>query len=238
MNQQEQNICHQVSFLRHSGWIGPEELTEPLNIIGCGAVGSNAALLAGKMGFHKFNLWDADHVEPHNLSNQAYDIQHVGQLKVKSLQHVLKRFNPAIEVNTFNKFFFTEEDKKHLCGPLIVATDSMSSRQDIYDAFYMNTQISGVFEVRLGFDYGECNIIDNTNPIQCLSWKDTLVDDSEVPDGPCNLRMCTTLVQLVCSYAVHSICSRYVAAKQNDIWSYSPKTMFSLTDRLNINSIK
>jgi len=52
-----------VSFLRAAGWIGPEELQDTITIIVCGAVGSNTALLAAKMGFHNFNIWDADIVD-------------------------------------------------------------------------------------------------------------------------------------------------------------------------------
>ena len=64
----------QVSFLRHAGWVGPEDLTTPLVIIGCGAVGSHVALCAAKMGFSNFILFDADVVEAHNLPNQTYEI--------------------------------------------------------------------------------------------------------------------------------------------------------------------
>jgi len=94
-----------VSFLRHSGWVGPEDFTEPLNIIGTGAVGSHVAVLAARMGFHKFRLWDHDLVEPHNLANQVFDHNHIGMPKVEAVKDVLTRFNPAIMVETHQKFF-------------------------------------------------------------------------------------------------------------------------------------
>lgn len=88
-----------VSFLRHAGWVGPEDLNDTLTIIGCGAVGSNLALIAAKMGFHEFDLWDADIVEPHNLANQAYDVEHIGMKKVAALASspTLQEFAASLE---------------------------------------------------------------------------------------------------------------------------------------------
>ena len=224
-----------VSFLRHDGWVGPGDFTEPLNIIGCGAVGSHIAVLAAKMGFHRFVLFDSDRVEPHNLANQAYDVEHINELKTEALSKVLRRFNPAITTTTYEKLFTSAEDKDKIVGPLVIATDNMSSRKDIYDTFLLNPQVLGVYEIRLGFDYGECHIINPLNTDECNKWLKTLRDDNEVPDGPCNLRICTTLVQLVSAYAIHSICNRYVSTREGKDWTYKFKTQFSLLDQLRIN---
>ena len=132
------------SFLRHSGWISPQDFTDPLNIIGCGAVGSNLALIAAKMGVHSFRLWDLDLVETHNLPNQAFEPKHIGQNKAEALAEVLQRFNPEIEVEV-HKSFFTKDNKDEVDGPLVIATDTMSSRKEIYDTFYMNPSVDYVF---------------------------------------------------------------------------------------------
>lgn len=219
------------SFLRHSGWVSPEILHETVNIIGCGAVGSNVALIAAKMGFHKFRLWDLDVVEAHNLPNQAYEPKHINMYKVEALRDVLQTFNPDVEVE-IHKEFFTTASKDYVEGVLVLATDTMKSRDEIYNVFEMNTNISRVFEIRLGFDYGELNIVDNLDPAQCKSWKALLVDDAQVPDGPCNLRICTTLVTLVSSYAVHSMCAMYVAESKGEEWNPKPKSIFQLSPEL------
>lgn len=224
-----------VSFLRHSGWVGPEDLTETLNIVGCGAVGSHIALLAARMGFQRFNLWDADMVEPHNLANQTYDKEHIRMAKVDALASVLKRFNSQVRVETHNEFFTA--DSEPIDGPLVLATDSMSSRSEIHDVFFMNTDIDHVYEVRLGFDYGELHVVDNINPLACSKWKNTLCRDDEVEEGPCNRRICTTLVSLVSSYAVHNLCARYAAKKQDIDWQYNAKTMFYMSPVLMINHL-
>lgn len=225
-----------VSFLRHSGWVSPQDLTETLNIIGCGAVGSNLALLAAKMGVHRFRLWDVDEVEPHNLPNQAFEPEHVGQKKVEALAAVLRRFNPEIEVEIHTSFF-TIDNKDQLDGPLVIATDTMKSRKEIYNAFYLNPNVSHVFEIRLGFDYGELHVIDNLDPDACDRWNRMLVNDEDVPEGPCNQRICTTLVLLISSYAVHTLCAKYVAESAGETWEPKSRTMFELKPELQIYAL-
>ena len=223
----------EVSFLRHAGWVGPEDLVDPIIIVGCGAVGSNLALTAAKMGFHNFVLWDADLVESHNLPNQAYDLVHVGMKKVDALEDVLHRFNPRINI-TKNTDFLTKENSQGLNGIMVIATDTMKSRYEFHDIIKFNPDIIGVFECRLGFDYGEVNYVDPLNSKSCKNFYSGLRPDSDIPEGPCNLRICTTLVQLVSSYAVHSMCAKYAAKRNNSSWDVQPKTIFNLSPILNV----
>lgn len=227
-----------VNFMRHGGFVGPQDFTDSLCIIGCGAVGSNIAMLAAKMGFHSFKLWDGDQVEAHNLANQAFDVEHIGQDKVAALAAVLKRFNPEIRVETHPYYFVSKDHKDLLDGPLVIATDTMSARYDIYKAFKFNPNVQGVFEVRLAFDFGEVHVIDNMNLAECKKWLGSLKDDSEIPEGPCNLRICTTLVWLASALAVHNICNRYAALRQQKQWKYKTRTCYHLKDQLRIMSVK
>ena len=222
----------EVSFLRHAGWFGPEDTCQ-LNIIGVGATGSYIGLIAAKMGFHKFQVWDGDIVETHNLPNQIYDVCHVGEPKVNAFEEVLRRFNPRIEVMKHNKFFTSAEHKTSLEGPLILTVDTMSARKDIYDAFKLNWRVKKVYETRLGFDYGELNIINNLNTNELDGWMSTLRNDNEIPDGPCNLRLCTTLVTLTASYTVHCLCNDL----SKDPKPLKKKTMISLTPILETYNI-
>ena len=217
-------------FLRHSGWVGQTDLAETLTIVGCGAVGSHVALCAARMGFTKFQLFDNDQVEPHNLPNQAFNVKHIGWSKVEALQDVLREFNPQIEVVTHKCFFTSAEHKSTVEGPLVIATDSMSSRADLLSTFSENLDISGVFEIRLGFDYGYVNIIDNLSKSACDKWAKTLLPDSAVPEGPCNQKICTTLVQMTSSLLVHKICERARSFRLEEPWTFAPSTMFDVSN--------
>lgn len=218
----------QVSFLRHSAWISPEDYSDPIVVIGCGAVGSNLALNLAKLGAQEFVLWDADIVEAHNLPNQAYMPKHIGMPKVEALASTLQEFNPDIKITT-HKDFFTEEDISTLKGYLILATDNMQSRKMIGEL--VEPSVLKVFEVRLGFDYGELNIFDPVEKEQRENWLSGLQDDSEVPEGPCNQRICTTLVNLICAHAAHMVASTVRADYKNLNFNPKSKSMFVLNDK-------
>ncbi len=220
-----------VSFLRHAGWVSTEDLTMPLTIIGCGAVGSHIALFAVKMGFTNVHLWDADIVEAHNLPNQTYEPEHIGTAKVLALEAVLKRFNSDVVVSTNNRFF-TEADASALQGFVVIATDNMASRQMLIQLCTFNTSVLAMFEARLGFDYGEVNIVNPLSIVDCDNFENSLRSDEDVPEGPCNLRICTTLVGMISAYLVHQICAFVVAQKQSQEWQYKRKNIFNLAPTL------
>ena len=223
------------NFLRHAGWFGPED-AKTLNIVGVGATGSHIGLYAAKMGFHNFRVWDADVVETHNLPNQIYDSGHVGMRKVDAFKEVLKRFNPAITVETHD-YFFDSSHKDLLEGPMVLTVDTMSARKESLSTFKLNWKVNNVFETRLGFDFGELNIIDNMNVKDTDSWYSTLRDDSELEEGPCNLRICTTLVSMVASYTVHCICAMLSSRRNGKSWDYSKKTLFNLDPKITTHTI-
>lgn len=219
-----------VDFQRHNGFVSPECLDDTLNIIGVGATGSNVALAAAKMGFTKFRIWDHDHVEAHNLPNQAYDLCHVGMPKVEALEAVLKRFNPEIEVEANQCYFTAEEYGDDLEGPLILTVDTMKAREEITNCFDGNILIDTVMESRLGFDHGTVNIIDCTSAEDLQEWRNSLFSDDEVPEGPCGLRICTTMVGMIANFMVQQLCQKYAAQKNGSAWNPKKKTVFAFND--------
>ena len=227
-----------VSFQRHAAWFNPSLAECRVIVIGCGAVGSNAAVLAARMGFTRFDLWDNDIVEPHNLPNQAYDVGHIGHKKVDALKHVLTRFNPEIDVSVHAEFF-TAESKIGEGGPLILATDSFDSRRAIAKAFRLNPNILGVFETRLGFDYGQVNLIDNLDTAQVDNWLNSLGDDKTTPEGPCNRKICGTLVGNTVSFLVHQMCDRMIQDAAGEPWNMMDRrrTMFQFAPNLTVRSL-
>jgi len=228
--QQPQDV-QEVNFLRHANWVGQEDLNKKLIIVGCGAVGSWVAYLAACMGYHQFELWDDDAVEDYNLPNQAFDLEHIGMDKTQALENVLRRFNPNIDVTRRNTRLTSEYIEKEgivLEGTMVIATDSMLSRADLLKVFFMNPLISYVFEVRLGFTFGELNIIDNLDIASCGIYKQGLKSDDEIEEGPCNQRLCVTLVTTVASQVVHSLCEKAVAERDGAIWQPKKQTLFNL----------
>lgn len=205
-----------------------------MSIIGVGATGSNIALLAAKMGFTHFKIWDPDIVESHNLPNQTYDSEHVGQPKVAALTEVLKRFNPGIKVESIQDYFTTENHKKDLEGILIVTVDTMSARKDILESMKFNWRLKAIFETRLGFSHGEAWYLHPMDLEKIELWESTLKNDDEIDDGPCNMQMCSTLVYPVVGYVVHMACKILSAEEKQEVWTPLMRKTFMLEDDLQV----
>jgi molybdopterin/thiamine biosynthesis adenylyltransferase len=203
------SVINQVSFLRHGAFFGPEDASGKfLNIIGAGATGSWVALLAAKMGWHNFKIWDADIVESHNLPNQVYNLSHVGQPKVTALKEVLETFNPQVNVQTFNHFF-DGNDLSHsseLEDYVFVAVDSLSARKEIASSLIYHPFVHTMFETKMGFSHAILNIIKTDNKEKMTNFVDLLKSDDEVTESACNERIITTLTNIVSSNVVHALC--------------------------------
>jgi len=218
---QQNNTPSLPNFGRHAGRIGPTSIDGRIHIIGCGATGSYVADGIARMGAHKLDLWDADIVEPHNLANQRYDAYHVGMPKVEALRDVILRFNPAADVTIHNEFF-TENSKLEEVGPVILTTDSMHSRKAIMQAVANNLTVDHVFETRLTFSSWEACIVDNFDPDSVTNFMAGLLSDDEVPEGPCNLKICPTNVMQCASFVIHQLCEMYVSRVNSHEWT-SPR---------------
>jgi hypothetical protein len=228
------NPTTNVSFLRHGAFFGPEDSQDKIfNIIGVGATGSWVGLMAAKMGWQHFRVWDADIVESHNLPNQIYDIGQVGMFKVDAFKQKLEQFNPNVTVETNNCFFESETHSMELEDYVFVAVDSLSARKDIFQGLEDHLLVEYAFESRMGFEHAEINIINPSYSSQIKEYLATLKTDEEVQESACNARIITTLTCIVSSTIVHTLCA--LSAQERHGESYTPprKQVFSLPQNIN-----
>lgn len=224
-----------VSFLRHSAFFGPEDANQyVLNIIGVGATGSWIAMLAARMGWHKFRVWDLDIVESHNLPNQIYTHDDIGKKKVIALKEQLLRFNPEIEIETHDYFFESEKHKDLLQGPVIITVDSLSARKDIADAINGNWNVVHAFETRMGFTHAEINYLDCLDIESVDNFKSLLKNDSEVTEAACNERIITTLTCQVAATVVHLLCALMTKDRNKNEVQIKKKIIFTNTPNLSV----
>jgi len=73
-------------------------------ILGCGSVGSLAALELARAGVGKFVLIDNDVLEYHNLCRHQCSIEDIGEYKTDAVKRRILNINPAAEVLSLVKF--------------------------------------------------------------------------------------------------------------------------------------
>lgn len=198
------------SFLRHAAFFGPN-IAESYTIVvvGTGAVGSWTAMTLARMGCTKFKLIDFDEVAAHNLPNQAFFAEDIGMKKIEALTKNLKNFNPNVEVTSHDSVFSSDlfdlnSGEEYI---VVMATDSFASRRDVATWVKGNLSVCGLYGVRLGFEFGR---IDYYNPMSNFDMSRLEVEistkDEDVEEGPCNRKICGTLVMIASAALAHFIC--------------------------------
>lgn len=83
-----------------------------VSIVGCGGLGSNAAMMLVRSGVRRLTLVDFDLVEESNLNRQMFFRDQLGMPKTDALGETLRRIRPDLELDLI-QHCVTEED---LCG--------------------------------------------------------------------------------------------------------------------------
>lgn len=173
-----------MDYTRHSGIVNMQRIqTNSVTLIGAGAIGSFTALTLTKMGITKLEVFDEDGVSEHNLPNQFYRIQDIGQFKVDALQDIVEDFSE--QVITVRKEMYTNQQ---LNSTVIVATDSMSSRRLVWEQHLKQPQTSLYIEARMGGQFGLVYTISSKSKANVKFYENTLHSDKDSAQLPCTAR--------------------------------------------------
>jgi len=172
-----------VDPARHLSVFDPRVFSESVDIIGAGATGSYLALGLAKLGIEKIRVIDGDVIESHNIANQCYDLEHVGEPKVSALASVIKRATGCeiTAVNGFAPACIT----KPWAPYVFILTDTMSSRKEIFADIESDMTTRCVIETRMGVDVARVYTVDPTMASEVERWTGTLVSDEEATESLC-----------------------------------------------------
>lgn len=169
--------------------IKPHEFTEPIHIIGVGALGSWIAFILLKMGFNNINIYDYDVIEEHNIPNQLYKESQIGELKVRALDDLYKEF---FNDGQYSRLIIHNqklgEDYMPLSGVFFCAVDSMKSRKEIYENFVKyNTKAKLWIEGRLSLHGAYVYTVQYGLIKQDTAYQKTLYDDTDTEVSACGV---------------------------------------------------
>lgn len=128
----------------------PARFTWDVHVIGVGGIGSAVVLPLVKLGLRStLHLWDADHVEPHNVPAQLiYRRSDVGKSKVAATAEMLTPYlEPACRIVTHEE---QVTEATVLEGVVISGVDSMDARQRIWEAVRFNPDVPLYLDGRIG----------------------------------------------------------------------------------------
>lgn len=151
MTMPEPNRSMEQAFMRQRKIYDPELMNEHVTVVGCGSLGSWAAVCLSKLGLNTFTFYDADSVEQHNLPNQVFSHDTMSQNKAEMLSRYVDAFMPFYDsektvLEVKNRHW---EDTDVLApGVILNAADSILVRKMVYEkapeeSFIIDVRSSG-----------------------------------------------------------------------------------------------
>ncbi len=197
------------------------------HILGCGAIGSSAAIQLCRMGAENFGLYDFDIVEEANIGVSQYNQSDIGKLKVDALKDHLNDINPNSRVYTWRERFKEYAPTGGNRDIVIIGFDSMESRLEAvtevcdkkYPAEYRPQYI---IDGRMGAEHYQQYIIGN--PTLSRYKKHWYPDDSGSQE-PCNAKATSYCSNMSGSFIANAV--RKIVMKQpyNVKFSFNFPTM-------------
>jgi len=180
------------------------------HILGCGAIGSAAALQLVRMGAENFCLYDNDIVDTGNIGVSQYNIEDISYPKVDCLKVKILDINAQAEIMCANEMFsnyvYMNDD-----DIIILGFDSMKSRLDAVKAIgkWKYSQPYALIDGRMGAEhYQQYTILKPTLKKYKLVW----YPDADGSEEPCNMKATSYCSNMSGSFIANAI--RKVVTKQ------------------------
>jgi len=171
-----------MDFLRQLDLVQPEALETPVAVVGCGGIGSFAALALAKMGCQNLTLYDGDKVEEHNLPNQLYRSSDVGRPKAEALAEIVRTFTEAAA-----RPVPARVEGQRLAGIVVAGVDSMRARRAIWQrSVRYRASVPLFLDGRLGAEVIRLYAVRPADPDDVRFYGATLYDDAEAEPLGCS----------------------------------------------------
>jgi len=170
-----------MEFLRQLDLVKPEALESPIHLVGCGGIGSFAALALAKLGCANLHLYDDDRVEEHNLPNQLFRTTDIGRFKVEALAEILEAFTGLPARGHPRRL-----DGERLQGIVVSGVDSMAARKTLWvKSVRHRASIPLYLDGRLGAEVCRLYTIRPADPDDVRCYERNLYEDSQAVPFSC-----------------------------------------------------
>ncbi len=181
-----------MNLNKHIEFFNPALVTEPIHIIGCGALGSHIAELLVRLGCTNIHLWDFDVVSPHNITNQMYRQKDIGQSKVSALAEILLEINPKVELTGHQRKYEMEV----ISGYIFMMVDSIDTRRAIVEHLKDSRYVKALFDARMRLTDAQSYAADWTVPDDITALLSTMQFSSEEAKASTPVSACGTALSV------------------------------------------
>lgn len=160
-----------------------------INILGCGGIGSWAALALSSV-VNNMELIDDDIIEIHNIGGQNFSFYDIGFYKTESTANKLYQMSPNCNISIISKrlnentdFFNYEE------SITISAVDNMKARKMLFNNFLNRACENSLFiDGRMEAELFQIFCVPYKDKEKIERYKQTLFNDEDLEDAPCNYK--------------------------------------------------
>ena len=193
------------------------------HILGCGAIGSSAALQIARMGATRFCLYDMDVVEEVNIGVSQYNYNDIGKTKVEALGNHLRNLG-VFTVNEVNEKFsrYRPDGDNDI---IILGFDSMSARLDAVNKVFSIPGVKPLYIIdgRMGAEHYQQYVFDKPT---VSKYKKTWYSDEEGSQEPCNAKATSYCSNLSGSMIANTVRKLVTRQPFNRSFSFNFPTMF------------
>jgi len=180
------------------------------HILGCGAIGSAAALQLVRMGAENFVLHDNDTVDTANIGVSQYTLHDLDHSKVITLESHLKDINDNIEVMCVNELFgnYMYMNNNDI---IVLGFDNMKSRLDAVKALskWKGIKPYALIDGRMGAEHYQQYVFIKPKLKEYLKY---WYSDEDGSEEVCNMKATSYCSNMAGSFVANAI--RKVVKKQ------------------------
>ena len=192
------------------------------HVLGCGAIGSSAAIQLARSGATKFFLYDMDKVETVNIGVSQYDIRHVGCKKVDALEEIITQINKHVEISTVHGEFkeYWYNGKKDIA---ILAFDTMNVRMEAVKVLCANKQKPiCIIDGRMGAEHYQQYIVPKPD---IDKYEKIWYSDDNMSTDPCNAKATSYCSNMSGSFIANAVRKFVTGQPFNGNFSFNFPTM-------------
>lgn len=167
---------------------------EEIHIIGVGAIGSHLVEMLVRMGFEDIHIYDFDEVTPHNLANQMYYSDQVGQTKLNSISETKDFINPDCTLRLHPSGWVPGT---RLSGHVFLAVDDIDLRRAIFEENKNNANIVSFSDYRMGLMDAQHYFACTQNDKDKMKFESTLQFSHEEAKASTPVSACGTSLNVI-----------------------------------------